>query len=122
MVVAREEQRGQLARIEREMAKSASTERYWMPNTLLVHDNRLVTSAGSVIQSRYWTRLPSRITNFVGPSAILPTRAGGAGGRFFSVRRSGVAGSGNGGNDSPPVRLCGVACGGGPQSTGPLSS
>lgn len=45
---------------------------------------------------------------------------GGAGGRFFSVRRSGVAGSGSGGNDSPPVRLCRLGGGGGPQSTGPL--
>ena len=35
--------------------------------------------------------------------AILPIRAGGVGGRFFSLRRSGVAGSGSGGNDSPPV-------------------
>ena len=49
----------------------------------------------------------------------MPTSEGGAGGRFFSVRRNGVAGKGRGGNDSPPVRLCGFAFGGGPQSTGP---
>ena len=55
--------------------------------------------------------------------AILPIKAGGCGGLFFSLRRSGVAGSGSGGNDSPPVRCCGLAFGGGPQSSGvPASS
>jgi hypothetical protein len=53
------------------------------------------------------------------PKATLPTSAGGLGGRFFSLLRSGVTGSGSGANDSPPVRLCGLACGGGPQSIGP---
>ena len=52
----------------------------------------------------------------------MPTSAGGAGGRFFSVRRSGVTGNGRGGNDSPPVRPWAFAGGGGPQSTGPLPS
>ena len=80
-----------------------------------------MTSAGSVIQSRYWVRLPSLVIHLVGPIAILPIRAGGLGGRFFSLRRSGVAGKGRGGNDSPPVWCCGLAGGGGPQSTGPLS-
>src|SRR5208337_2835665 len=60
--------------------------------------------------------------NRTGPKAILPIKGGGAGGRFFSERRNGVAGKGRGGNDSPPVRCCGGAGGGGPQSTGPLPS
>ena len=93
-----------------------------MPSFSLVQASRLSTSAGSVIQSRYCTRLSPLVTQRIGPSAILPIRAGGAGGRFFSVRRSGVAGRGSGGNDSPPVRLCGLAWGGGPQSTGPEPS
>ena len=48
----------------------------------------------------------------------MPTRAGGAGGRFFSLRRNGVTGKGSGGNPSPPVRCCFWAFGGGPQSIG----
>ena len=90
-----------------------------MPNFSLVHNNRVLMSAGSVIQSRYCTRLPSLVIQRVGPRPILPIKAGGAGGRFFSERRSGVAGSGSGAKPSPPVRCCGLALGGGPQSTGP---
>lgn len=79
-------------------------------------------SDGSVNQSRYLIRLPSRVMNLIGPIAILPINAGGAGGRFFSVRLSGVTGKGRGGNDSPPVRLWRLGGGGGPQSIGPLRS
>src|SRR5690606_25836715 len=45
-------------------------------------------------------------------NVIDPTRAGGEGWRFFSLRRSGVAGSGSGGNPSPALRRCGLALGG----------
>src|SRR5436190_16904418 len=90
-----------------------------MPSFSFVQASRLSRSAGSVIQSRYWTLWSPLRTKRIGPRAILPTSDGGAGGRFFSVRRSGVAGRGRGGNDSPPVRLWGFARGGGPQSTGP---
>src|SRR5271155_5074792 len=41
-----------------------------------------------------------------------PTNPGGAGSRFFSERRSGVAGSGKGGAPSPPLRRSGDALGG----------
>ncbi len=82
-----------------------------------------MTSAGSVIQSRYMVRLPSLVTQRTGPMPILPIKAGGAGGFFFSLRRSGVAGSGSGAKPSPPVRCWSLAFGGGPQSIGPeLSS
>src|ERR687886_432945 len=68
-----------------------------MPSLWLVQESRLSRSAGSVIQSRYWTRWSPLRTKRTGPRAILPIREGGAGGRFFSVRRRGVAGGGGGG-------------------------
>ena len=80
-----------------------------MPNFSADQLNRVITSAGSVIQSRYWTRLPSLVIQRVAPRATLPISAGGLGGRFFSLRRSGVAGSGSGGVDSPPVWCWGLA-------------
>src|SRR3990172_8201927 len=90
-----------------------------MPSFSLVHFRRVLTSAGSVIQSRYMVRLPSLVTQRAAPIDILPIKAGGAGGRFFSLRLRGVTGSGKGANPSPPVCCCGLAWGGGPQSTGP---
>jgi hypothetical protein len=43
---------------------------------------------------------------------IFPTRAGGLGSRFFSLRRKGVAGRGRGGKPSPALRRWGAALGG----------
>jgi len=60
-------------------------------------------SPGSVVQSS-----PE-------PSLTFTARVGGDGGRFFSVRRSGVTGNGSGGKPSPPLILWGRAGGGGPQ-------
>jgi len=56
------------------------------------------------------TLLP--FTNLKLEKLIIPTNAGGAGCRFLSERLRGVAGRGNGGNDSPALRLCGFALGG----------
>ncbi len=67
-------------------------------------------------------RFPSRVIQRGVPRAALPINAGGLGGRFFSLLRRGVTGKGNGAKDSPPVRPCGLAFGGGPQSMGPVFS
>src|SRR5689334_14207869 len=64
-------------------------------------------SMSSVTDGYAKTCLPSRTLRL-----IFPTSAGGAGSFLRSVRRSGVAGSGRGGNDSPPeIRFC-LATGG----------
>ena len=46
------------------------------------------TSAGSVIQSRYFTRLPSRVIQRIGPIDILPISAGGLGGFGVQIAKA----------------------------------
>jgi len=77
------------------------------PRLLFIQISRLFTSLGSVPQS-------SRVSVL-----ILTTTTGGRGGFFFSVRRSGWAGSGKGGIPSAPEALAGY--GGGARPQGPAS-
>src|SRR6202050_4366167 len=50
--------------------------------------------------------------NDASEKVTVPPSPGGEGSRFFSLRRNGVAGSGNGGIPSPALRRCGAALGG----------
>ena len=75
-------------------------------------------SAGSVIQSRM-IRLPSLVIQRMGPNGHLADQRPAGRAAASSRCDAGAWPARGAGKHSPPVRCCGLACGGGPQSTGP---
>ena len=118
-VVPGEEQGRQLPRVEREVLEVGLG--------LAVVDAQLLVGPGKQACQVGRIGHPVAVLNSLialadeanRPQRHLTDQGGESGRPLLPGPPQGRGGQGQGGNDSPPVRLCGFALGGGPQSTGP---